>query len=756
MRTATSSHSFKKYSWDFKMRNFFLPVLATTALTRASAIPAKEQSTKRTVGSWDDAHTKATAALAKLSQDEKIGIVTGVGWSKANCVGNTYPAKSIGYPSLCLQDGPQGIRYIQGATAFSAGVHVASSWDVDFARERGLFLGTEAKQLGVHVQLGPTSGPLGKFAKGGRNWEGFGHDPYLQGIFMAQTVEGMQEAGVQATMKHWIANEQELSRDTISSDVPERVLRELYVWPFIDAVHSNVAAAMCSYNKLNGTWACESDSVMNKMLKEELGFRGYIMSDWNAQHTTTGSANGGLDMTMPGTDFSGNNILWGPQLKTAINNSQVQQSRLDDMVTRVLSSWYLLGQDKGYPNATFNSWQIGPQEVGGNHKTNVRATARDGIVLLKNNNGSLPLSKPKSVAVIGLDSIVDPKGPNACVDRGCNNGTLGMGWGSASVEYPYLIAPLDAIKVQAAKDGTNVTSSPNDNAAQGAAAAKNADIAIVCINANSGEGYITVEGNAGDRNDLNAWHNGNELVKAVAAANKRTIVVVHSVGPILMEEWIENPSVVAVVWAGLPGQESGNGLVDILYGAASPSGKLPYTIAKKESDYGTTISTTQTDKDWDLFIDYRRFDQNNITPRFEFGFGLSYTTFKYSGLSISGSPSAGPTTGKIIPGGPADLFDTVATVTATITNSGKVEGAEVPQLYLGYPSGTGEPPKQLRGFNKLKLAPGASGTATFKLRRRDLSLWDESSRKWTVPKGEFGVFVGASSRDVKLTGKITV
>ncbi|KAL5114884.1 hypothetical protein ACEQ8H_007202 [Pleosporales sp. CAS-2024a] len=740
------------------MRNFFLPVLATAALARASAIPSKEQSSKRAVGSWDTAYTKAAAALAKLSQDEKIGIVSGVGWSKANCVGNTKAASSINYPSLCLQDGPQGVRYISGATAFSAGIHAASTWDIDLVRERGLFLGTESKQLGIHVQLGPTAGPLGKFAQGGRNWEGFGADPYLQGIMMAETIEGMQEAGVQATAKHWIANEQELNRETISENVPDRVMRELYMWPFQDAIHSNVAAAMCSYNKVNGTWACESDSVMNKMLKEELGHKGYIMSDWNAQHTTTGSANGGLDMTMPGSDFSGNNIYWGPQLKSAISSNQVQQSRLDDMVKRVLASWYLLGQDQGYPTATFNSWQTPPGQhnVGGTHMTNVRAMARDGIVLLKNTNASLPLSKPKSVAVIGLDSIVNPSGANACVDRGCNGGTLAMGWGSASVEFPYLIAPLDALKTQAAQDGTTIISSPNDDTSQGAAAAKQADVAIVCINADSGEGYITVEGNAGDRNDLNAWHNGNALVAAVAAANPRTIVVVHSVGPIVMEPWIDHPSVVAVLWAGLPGQESGNGLVDILYGAASPSGKLPYTIAKQPSDYGTTISRAAADDTWDLLLDYRRFDAKDIAPRFEFGFGLSYAAFQYSALVVDGAPQPGPATGTVGPGGPLDLFDTVATVQASVANTGRVRAAEVAQLYIGYPSGAGEPPKQLRGFTKLMLEPGKTATASFHLRRRDLSLWDEATRKWTVPKGDFIVYVGASSRDVRLTGKITV
>jgi beta-glucosidase len=238
---------------------------------------------------------------------------------------------------------------------------------------------------------------------------------------------------------------------------------------------------------------------------------------------------------MPGTDFSGGSVFWGPQLKSAISNGQVQQSRLDDMVKRVLASWYLVGQDQGYPATSFNSWSIGKKEISGNHKTNVRATARDGIVLLKNTNNALPLKKPKSIAVIGSDSIIAPRGANACTDRGCNEGVLTMGWGSGSVELPLdMVAPLDAIKTQAQKDGTTVTSSPNDNASQGASAAQNAEVAVVCINSDAGEGYITVEGNAGDRNNLDPWHNGNDLVKAVAAVNKKTIVVVHSVGPVIM------------------------------------------------------------------------------------------------------------------------------------------------------------------------------------------------------------------------------
>jgi beta-glucosidase len=197
------------------------------------------------VSDWDTAYTKATTALAKLSQTDKIGIVTGTGWQSGGCVGNTKAASSIGYPSLCLQDGPLGVRYINGVTAFSAGIHAASTWDVDLIRERGQFLGEEAKAVGVHVQLGPVAGPLGKVATGGRNWEGFGPDPYLTGIAMQQTIQGMQGAGVQACAKHYIGNEQEKNRETMSSTIPDRVLHEMYLWPFADAVKANVASLMC-------------------------------------------------------------------------------------------------------------------------------------------------------------------------------------------------------------------------------------------------------------------------------------------------------------------------------------------------------------------------------------------------------------------------------------------------------------------------------------------------------------------------------
>ncbi|KAL7783654.1 glycoside hydrolase family 3 protein [Trichoderma ceciliae] len=705
--------------------------------------------------SWGVAYDKAKVALAKLSLQDKVGIVTGIGWNKGPCVGNTTPVSKIGYPQLCLQDGPLGVRFSSGNTAFTPGIQAASTWDLNLIRQRGQFIGEEVKGSGIHVTLGPVAGPLGKTPQGGRNWEGFSPDPYFAGLAMAETISAIQATGVQATAKHFILNEQELNRDTISSNADDRTLHELYAWPFADAVHANVASVMCSYNKLNTTWACEDPYTLQTVLKEQLGFPGYVVTDWNGQHSTVQSALAGLDMSMPGTDFNGGSIFWGPALTNAVNSNQVPTSRVDDMVTRILAAWYLAGQDAGgYPSVSLS------RNVQAGHKSNVRAIARDGIVLLKNDANILPLKKPASIAVVGSASIIGAHANNSasCSDKGCDIGALGMGWGSGAVDYPYFVAPYDAINTRASSQGTKVTLSNTDNPASGASAASGKDVAIVFITTDSGEGYINVEGNAGDRNDLNAWHNGDALVKAVAGSTSNVIVVVHSVGAIILEQIIALPQVKAIVWAGLPSQESGNALVDVLWGDVSPSGKLVYTIAKSASDYNTRIVSGSADSFSEgLFIDYKHFDDAGITPRYEFGFGLSYTKFDYSRLSVTSTARSGPATGAVVPGGPSDLFENVATITVDVKNSGQVTGAEVPQLYLTYPSSAPRTPvKQLRGFAKLSLVAGQTGTATFNIRKRDLSYWDVKTQKWVVPSGTFGVSVGASSRDIRLSGSLSV
>ncbi|KAF2234256.1 glycoside hydrolase family 3 protein [Viridothelium virens] len=727
----------------------FLAFAGTVTLSAAQSSTASGTALAGT-GAWASAYTKANAALAKLSNSEKVGIVTGIGWEKGPCVGNVAAVSSINFPSLCLQDSPLGVRYATGVTAFPAGIQAGATWDISLMNQRGAALGAESKALGVNVQLGPVAGPLGKSPEAGRNWEGFGSDPYLSGIAMQQTITGMQASGVQACAKHYIGNEQELNRNTMSSNIDDRTMHELYLWPFADSIAANVASIMCSYNKLNETYSCENLQSIN-LLKKELGFQGFVLSDWAAQHTTTGSANAGMDMAQPGDNFGDGNFLWGQNLLSAISSGTVPQSRLDDMVRRVLASWYLVGQDSGYPQVSFSSWNgNGGPNVQGTHKTVARAIARDGIVLLKNVNSSLPLKKPTSLAIIGQDSIVNPSGPNACTDRGCDTGTLAEGWGSGTAQFPYLVAPYDAISTQAATDGTKIVTSNTDSTSAGASAASAAATAIVFINADSGEGYITVEGVAGDRNNLDPWHSGNQLVAAVAAVNKATVVVIHSVGPLILESILAQPNVVAVVWAGIPGQESGNGLVDVLYGSTSPSGKLPYTIAKSASDYGSEPVSGDDSYPEGLYIDYRHFDHANIAPRYEFGFGLSYTNFTYSALTLPSPPASGSLTF-------SSLYESAGTVTATIKNTGGVTGAEVAQLYIGLPSSApASPPRQLRGFDKLSLTPGSSGTASFTLRKKDLGYWNVATQQWVIPKGAFSVYVGASSRDLRLTGTLNV
>lgn len=562
---------------------------------------------------WAQAYQLAEVALARLSLKEKVGMVTGTDFYRPpGCVGSTTAPQSIPFPALCLQDSPVGIRWTGGnSTAFTPAIMAGATWDIDLISERGRFLGDEFYAAGIHLPLGPVAGPLGKNAKGGRNWEGFGADPYLSGIAVAETVKEMQAAGVQAVSKHLVGNEQETNRVGISSNIDNRALHELYLWPFADSIHANTAALMCSYNQLNGTYACENDLLMNGIVKEELGFPGFIVTDWDAQKTTATSANNGLDMSMY------NNQYWGPHLVDAVNHNEVPMARLDDMIKRVLAGWYLVGQDQSFPSVSF------ARDVKGNHKDNVRAIARDGIVLLKNDGNILPLSKPKSIALIGSATINNPNGINSCEDRGCNTGALGMGWGSGTADYPYFVSPYDAFKTRTDTDGTRLTLSNSDDLTQGANAARNKDLAVVVITSDSGEGYITVEGNEGDRNDLNPWHNGNALVKAVAAANRNTIVVVHSVGPVILESILQQSGVKAIVWAGLPSAENGNALIDIIYGAKSPSGKLPYTIAKSEADYSGQISYGDSDGFTDgVFVDYRWFDARNLAPRYEFGFGL--------------------------------------------------------------------------------------------------------------------------------------
>jgi beta-glucosidase len=469
--------------------------------------------------------------------------------------------------------------------------------------------------------------------------------------------------------------------ESMSSNIDDKTMHELYMWPFVDAIRAGVGSIMCSYNQVNNSYACQNSKLMNGLLKDELGFQGFIMSDWQAQHTGAASAVAGLDMTMPGdTEFNSGRSFWGANLTIAVLNGTVPAWRVDDMALRIMAAFFKAGMELEQPEVNFSSWTsdtIGPVhfaardgiqvinkhvDVRGNHAALIREIAAKGTVLLKN-NGILPLNKPKFLTVIGEDAGQNPKGPNGCGDRGCDDGTLGMGWGSGTANFPYLVTPDSALQAQAVSDNTryeSILSNYQWPSVRPLISQANVT-AVVFVNADSGEGYISVGGNEGDRQNLTLWKNGDDLIRNVSAICPNTIVVIHSPGPVLVAEWSRNANVSAILWAGIPGQESGNSITDVLYGRVNPAGRSPFTWGPSRESYGTDVlykpnngnGAPQDDFTEGVFIDYRHFDKaapaatDAGAPTYEFGFGLSYTTFEYSDLVVEKREvrTYGPTTG---------------------------------------------------------------------------------------------------------------
>jgi len=803
-------------------------------------------------------------------------------------VGNIGAIPRLGLRSLCMHDSPVGVRGADYSSVFPSGQTTAATWDRVLFYNRGFAIGEEAKGKGVNVLLGPVAGPLGRMPASGRNWEGFSPDPVLTGVGIAESSKGIQDAGVVACAKHFIGNEQgELPEprwfplmsctnssaehfrvageakgygfdisESLSSNIDDKTMHELYLWPFADAVRAGVGSVMCSYQQVNNSYSCQNSKLMNDLLKNELGFQGFIMSDWQAQHTGVASAAAGLDMSMPGdTVFNSGRSYWGANLTTGVLNGTVPEWRIDDMAMRIMAAIFKVGQTIEQDPVNFSFWtqaEYGPvhwrakkgfQQINGHvdvrkdHGTLIREVAAKGSVVLKN-SGVLPLQKPKFVVAVGEDAGPNPLGPNACGDRGCNNGTLALGWGSGTANFPYLVTPDAALQARAIQDGTRYESILSNYAMsqiQSLVALDNVT-AIVFVNSDSGESYINVEGNMGDRNNLTLWKNGDDLIKSVSSRCPNTIVVIHSPGPVIVTDWYKNPNITAIVWAGFPGQESGNSIVDVLYGKVSP-GRTPFSWGATRESFGPDVlykpnngkAAPQQDFSEGVFIDYRHFDKSNTSLIYEFGFGLSYTTFEYSNIKVGKSnvsayqPTTGKTapaptfgnfsrnpgdylvpanftpvylyvypylnttdlqkastdanygkkaadflpanandgtqqpllrsSGKSSPGGNAQLYDVLYTVTADVTNTGSIAGDEIPQLYVSL-GGPTDPLLVLRGFDRLRIDPGQTKQFKVALTRRDLSNWDTTLQDWFISNYTKTAYVGRSSRKLDLSAKL--
>ena len=639
------------------------------------------------------------------------------------------------------------------ATALPSGMAVAASFDRDVATRFGDVIGQETRDLGLHVLEGPGLN-LARVPQGGRNFEYFGEDPFLTGTMAVAEVRAIQAHGVIAMAKHFVANEQETARMTVNEIVDDRVLHELYLLPFEMAVREgDVASVMCSYNAVNGPHACDDRHHLTDVLRGQWGFTGYVQSDFFAVHSTAATLRAGMDHEMPGLTIP-SGPMQGPwfsaaRLQGALDRGEIAEADVDTALARRYRQMFRLGIfDRPVVLAPLDTAR---------HARLAREIGEQSAVLLKNAGALLPLDARaiRSVALIGQADYATKAVAGCC--------------GGSSDVIPYAtVTPLDGIRrALAAQRSTapatlTVVANDNGNLAEAVAAARAADVAIVLA------GTLSEEGR-----DLPgiALPNGQDaIVAAVAAANPRTVVVLKDNASALLP-WID--AVPAVLEAWFPGQADGDVVGRLLFGLATPSGRLPVTFARRAADLPVT-----TPRQWPgvdstgaaapvvgpgtgmgaaaggpytveytegLRIGYRWFGAQGVAPLFPFGHGLSYTTFALSDLAVT--PRVADGTGPIV-------------VEVTVRNTGRRRGAEVPQVYLGLPASAGEPPQRLVGFQKVWLNPGERRRVRIVVDPRaanhPLGVWDAAAQAWTTPAGAYRVQVGRSAADVVLTDSVTV
>jgi beta-glucosidase len=709
--------------------------------------------------------------LSRLSLNQKIKLVMGTGMNTEDytnpdskvpgAAGYSYPLDELGIPSIVLADGPAGLRISPArkddansyfATAFPIGTVLASTWDADMLTTIGQAMGEEVKEYGVDILLAPGMN-IHRNPRGGRNFEYYSEDPYLSGKTAAAMVNGIESNGVGATIKHYVANNQETNRFLVDTIASERALREIYLRGFEIAVKdSQPWAIMSSYNKLNGTYTPQSENLLTTVLRDEWNFQGLVMTDWFAGDDAVAQMNAGNDLIMPGTPKD------AEQLAAGLKSGQLDEKTLDRNLQRILT---VILQSPSYAAYHYSNK---PDLT--SHAQTARMAAAEGSVLLKNSGGALPLAKTVSkVAVFG----------NTSYDF------LSGGSGSGDVNEAYTVSLVDGLTSAGYNINTKLASAYQQFIAEQKALqpekknffdllppiaemslagdalvsqAADADIALITIGRNSGEFQ--------DRpvvGDFTLTDGEQRLIAEVSAAfhaQSKQVVVILNVGNVVeIASWRDQVDAILLPWQG--GQEAGNAIADVLTGKVNPSGKLPTTMPVNYADVSSSkhfpgVETSdeivtgiggfaqgkpsRVDYDEGIFVGYRYYDTFKVEPAYAFGHGLSYTRFDYGSANVS-----------------AAIFKDSISVSITVTNSGKVAGKEVVQLYLSAPDGSlKKPVKELKGFAKTRLlAPAESQQLTFSLNVKELASFDESRSSWVADKGVYRVNIGASSRDIRQT-----
>jgi beta-glucosidase len=687
---------------------------------------------------------RAEMVLKELTLDEKIDLVHGEGmpgwpgkvFPKAYLgnggAGFVFGVERLGIPMIQMSDAAYGIRSSADngrySTALPSPIASAASWDPQAACEYGALIGRELRAQGYNMTLGGGTN-ITREPRNGRTFEYLGEDPVLAGTLVGNRIKCEQAQHVIGDIKHYAVNDQESGRNEVNAVIGKRALQETDLLAFHIGIEiGNPAAVMCSYNAINGDYACENKYLLTEVLKKAWKFKGFVVSDWGGTHSTVKASAAGLDNEEP------EDIYYGEPLKKAVQEGKVPVAELDDHVRRVLRSEFLSGI-VDFPR------KRSVVDVEGGLETS-RQIAEQSIVLLKNDKGILPLDRAKvrSIAIIGThaDEGMISGGGSAQVDP---PGSTSPAW-KAHVWFP--TSPLKAVGAKA--PGVSVKFASGADPAATAALAKQSDVAIVFVHQWTSEDF--------DLPNLSLPDNQDAMIDQVASANPRTIVVIES-GTAVTMPWIDKVSGVLEAWYA--GSKGADAVANILFGDVNPSGKLPMTFPRSEADLphprevipspsmlgkaavmatGEAKPTFEVHYDEGLKVGYKWYDAEKKPVLFPFGFGLAYTSYAYSELKVK----AGKQT----------------TVTFTVKNTGSRAGAEVAQVYVALPADAGEPPKRLGGWSKVKLEAGESKEVTISIEPTYLSIFDEASDSWKMVPGSYSFMAGGSSQDLPLVEKVVL
>jgi beta-glucosidase len=694
--------------------------------------------------------------LSRMTIEEKASMLEGSGWMEST------PIERLGIPAIKMADGPMGVRSWMGssaitgsanapakveATSFPAGITMAATWDAQLVQREGKAIAQEVKALGRDMILGPTIN-INRVPLWGRNFEGYGEDPYLAGRLGAAYIRGVQGEGVIPSVKHFAANNEEFERHRIDAHISERALHEIYLPAFKTAVKdAGVWTVMSAYNLVNGTHMAENEPLLHDVLLGEFGFKGFVISDWGSTYSTAPTVNAGMDLEMPGgqrmkewmarpeTQKSGNGDGWltADKVLAEVKAGHITEATLNDNVSRILRVIFMSG--------IFDH----PHTEGGEIDTAEQRAialqgATEGTVLLRNQENILPLDSAKihSIAVIG---------PNAAAART-------GGGGSSLVRPKSVVAPLDGIKERAGSaikvtyalgvgmEGENPADDTPEarekSIKEAANAAAQADVAVVVVGR-----YSKIEGEGFDLKTMDLPAGQDELIAAVEKANPHTIVVLNTGDPVTIKRGITSAAALLDMFYG--GEEGGHALAAILFGDANPSGKLPVTLPKRLEDspaYGHYPGENlKVEYAEGIYVGYRFYDTKNVEPAFPFGYGLSYTQFEYNDLRVAEVAEVG---GGAPPGA-------AFSATFTVKNTGTRTGTEVIQIYIhDFHTKIDRPFHELKGFGRLTLKPGETRLAHFAIGRDALSYWNPEKKDWVAAPGTYEVQIGSSSRDIRL------